>query len=185
MGLAVVDGMIYVSQKHELTELRDTDGDEVADAQRTVATWPFGGNFHEFAFGLLYKDGNFYLNLSVAINLGGATTDPQPAAGRGTSIVVNRRTGKVTTWPAGCAPRTASAGARTAALRHRQPGRLAAGVEAGADQAGPVLQPLHQPGRPVRRQPGDQAGAVAAAERDRQLAEHAGAAQDGRSRARC
>ncbi|BCB90479.1 hypothetical protein Psuf_077920 [Phytohabitans suffuscus] len=94
-GVAVVDGMIYVAQKHELTELRDTDGDEVADERRTVATWPFGGNFHEFAFGLLYKGGNFYLNLSVAINLGGATTNPQPAPNRGTSIVVNRRTGKV------------------------------------------------------------------------------------------
>jgi hypothetical protein len=96
MGLKVVDGMIYVSQKHELTELRDTNGDDVIDAQRTVATWPFGENFHEFAFGMLYRDGNFYLNLSVAINYGGATTDPQPANNRGTSIVVNRRTGKVT-----------------------------------------------------------------------------------------
>ena len=101
MGIAVVDGLVYVSQKHELTELRDTDGDEVLDARRTVATWPFGGNFHEFAFGLLYKGGNFYLNLSVSINLGGATTDPQPVGGRGTSIVVNRRTGKVTTVAGG------------------------------------------------------------------------------------
>ncbi|WP_306211097.1 family 16 glycoside hydrolase [Actinoplanes sp. RD1] len=101
MGVAVVDGMVYVSQKHELTEFRDTDGDEVLDKQRTVAVWPFGGNFHEFAFGLLYKNGNFYLNLSVAINLGGATTDPQPVSGRGTSVVVNRRTGKVTTVAGG------------------------------------------------------------------------------------
>ena len=95
MGLAVVDGTIYVSQKHELTELRDTNRDEVADQYRTVATWPFGGNFHEFAFGLLYRDGNFHLNLSVAIDYGGATTDPQPAQNRGTSVVVNRRTGAV------------------------------------------------------------------------------------------
>jgi hypothetical protein len=95
MGVAVVDDTIYVSQKHELTELRDTNGDEVADSTRTVATWPYGGNFHEFAFGLLYKGGDFYLNLSVSINLGGATTDPQPVANRGTSIKVNKRTGKV------------------------------------------------------------------------------------------
>ncbi|HEX2131074.1 MAG TPA: family 16 glycoside hydrolase [Actinophytocola sp.] len=96
MGVAVVHGSIYVSQKHELTELVDTDGDEVADEFRTVATWPYGGNFHEFAFGLLYRGGHFYLNLSVAINYGGATTDPQPAPNRGTTIKVNRRTGKVT-----------------------------------------------------------------------------------------
>jgi 3-keto-disaccharide hydrolase/PA14 domain-containing protein/carbohydrate binding protein with CBM35 domain len=96
MGLKVVDGMIYVSQKHELTELRDTNGDDVIDKQRTVATWPLGGNFHEFAFGLLYRDGNFYMNLSVAIDYGGATTNPQLVPNRGTSLVVNRRTGKVT-----------------------------------------------------------------------------------------
>ncbi|MEV4641430.1 PA14 domain-containing protein [Actinoplanes sp. NPDC049548] len=77
MGLKIVDGTIYVSQKHELTELNDTNGDGVIDQYRRVATWPFDGNFHEFAFGLLYKDGYFYLNLSVSIDLGGATTEPQ------------------------------------------------------------------------------------------------------------
>ncbi|BEL03951.1 hypothetical protein Q0Z83_021420 [Actinoplanes sichuanensis] len=101
MGVAVVDGLVYVSQKHELTELRDTDGDQVLDTSRTVAVWPFGGNFHEFAFGLLYRNGDFYLNLSVSINLGGATTDPQPVGGRGTHIIVNRRSGQVTTVAGG------------------------------------------------------------------------------------
>ncbi|MEV6635803.1 family 16 glycoside hydrolase [Actinoplanes sp. NPDC051470] len=101
MGIAYVDGLTYVSQKHELTELKDTDGDEVLDAKRTVATFPYDGNFHEFAFGLLYKGGNFYLNLSVSINLGGATTDPQGSPGRGVSLVINRKTGKVTTVAGG------------------------------------------------------------------------------------
>ncbi|TLW90431.1 DUF1080 domain-containing protein [Saccharomonospora piscinae] len=95
MGLKVVDGSIYVSQKHELTELVDVDGDEVVDEYDTVATWPFSDNFHEFAFGLLYRDGHFYLNLSVAIDYGGATTDPQPSENRGTTIKVNRETGEV------------------------------------------------------------------------------------------
>ncbi|WND39812.1 ricin-type beta-trefoil lectin domain protein [Streptomyces sp. BB1-1-1] len=95
MGIKHVDGKLYVSQKHELTELNDTDGDEVTDQYRRVATWPFGGNFHEFAFGLLYQDGFFYLNLSVSINYGGATTDPQPAENRGTTIKVNKETGEV------------------------------------------------------------------------------------------
>ncbi|MGC0387517.1 hypothetical protein RKD33_007734 [Streptomyces sp. SAI-129] len=95
MGIKHVDGKLYVSQKHELTELNDTDGDEVTDQYRRVATWPFGGNFHEFAFGLLYKEGFFYLNLSVSINYGGATTDPQPAQNRGTTVKVNKETGEV------------------------------------------------------------------------------------------
>ncbi|RII15639.1 Cycloisomaltooligosaccharide glucanotransferase precursor [Streptomyces sp. YIM 130001] len=100
MGLKVVDGKIFVSQKHELTELGDSDGDGVMEDYKTVATWPYGSNFHEFAFGLLYEDGYFYLNLSVAIDLGGATTDPQPAKDRGATIKVNRETGKVS-WVAG------------------------------------------------------------------------------------
>jgi 3-keto-disaccharide hydrolase/PA14 domain-containing protein/carbohydrate binding protein with CBM35 domain len=95
MGIKYVDGKLYVSQKTGLTELNDTNGDGVTDDYRTIATWPFGGNFHEFAFGMLYRDGFFYLNLSVSINEGGATTDPQPAANRGTSIKVNKATGAV------------------------------------------------------------------------------------------
>ncbi|MFI0826577.1 PA14 domain-containing protein [Streptomyces roseolus] len=95
MGIKYVDGKLYVSQKHELTELNDTDGDEVTDQYRRVATWPFGGNFHEFAFGLLHKEGFFYLNLSVSINYGGATTNPQPAPNRGTTVKVNKQTGEV------------------------------------------------------------------------------------------
>ncbi|WP_189856573.1 family 16 glycoside hydrolase [Streptomyces poonensis] len=96
MGIKYVDGSLYVSQKHELTRLVDRDGDDVTDEYRTVATWPYGGNFHEFAFGLLHRDGHFYVNLSVAIDLGGATTVPQPAPGRGTTYKVNAKTGRIT-----------------------------------------------------------------------------------------
>ncbi|KOV74816.1 membrane protein [Streptomyces sp. AS58] len=95
MGIKYVDGSLYVSQKHELTRLVDRDGDDVTDEYRTVATWPYGGNFHEFAFGLLYRDGYFYVNLSVAIDLGGATTTPQPAPGRGTTYKVSKKTGSI------------------------------------------------------------------------------------------
>jgi hypothetical protein len=96
MGIKYVDGKLYVSEKHQLTELNDHDGDEVTDEKKKIASWPYGGNFHEFAFGLLYDKGSFYLNLSVSINYGGATTDPQPAeGGRGTTIKVDKATGKV------------------------------------------------------------------------------------------
>ncbi|MCS7475791.1 family 16 glycoside hydrolase [Umezawaea endophytica] len=95
MGIKYVDGKLYVSEKNRLVELNDTNGDGVTDNYRTVATWPFGGNFHEFAFGLLYKDGFFYLNLSVSINEGGATTDPQPAPNRGTTLKIDKNTGAV------------------------------------------------------------------------------------------
>ncbi|GGM26317.1 family 16 glycoside hydrolase [Promicromonospora citrea] len=95
MGIAVIDDSIFVSERDRLTELTDPDGDGFYDRHTTVAEWPFGGNFHEFAFGLLHDRRYFYLNLSVAINNGGATTDPQPAENRGTAIRVDRRTGEV------------------------------------------------------------------------------------------
>lgn len=95
MGIKYVDGKLYVSEKHRLVELNDTNGDGVTDTYRQVATWPFGGNFHEFAFGLLYQDGFFYLNLSISINQGGSTTNPQPAPNRGSTIKVDKNTGAV------------------------------------------------------------------------------------------
>ncbi|MET8044334.1 discoidin domain-containing protein [Micromonospora sp. NPDC005215] len=93
MGLKVVDGVVYVTEKARLTRLVDSNGDEVADQYQTVATWPYGGGFHEFAFGLLYQAGFFYVNLSVGIDYGGNTTNPQTVANRGTTIKVNKDTG--------------------------------------------------------------------------------------------
>ena len=95
MGVAVIDDSIFVTERDALTELTDPDGDGFFDTRSTVAEWPFGGNFHEFAFGLLHDEDHFYVNLSVAINNGGATTDPQPAENRGTSITVDRETGEI------------------------------------------------------------------------------------------
>jgi hypothetical protein len=95
MGIAVIGESIYVSERDGLTELTDPDGDGFYDDHRTVAQWPFGGNFHEFAFGLLHDSDYFYVNLSVAIDNGGATTDPQPAQNRGTTIKIDRETGEL------------------------------------------------------------------------------------------
>ena len=84
MGIKIVDGQLYVSERERLTELSpDTNGDGLMEHKR-LATWPNGGNFHEFAFGLLHDDDYFYVARSIAINNGGATTDPQPGADPGT-----------------------------------------------------------------------------------------------------
>ncbi len=95
MGVAVIGDEIFVSERHQLTKLTDPDGDGFFDVHSKVAEWPDGGNFHEFAFGLEYDDENFYVNLSVAIDNGGATTTPQPAQNRGTAISISRTTGEV------------------------------------------------------------------------------------------
>lgn len=69
LGLLVVSNdEILVMQQPELTRLRDTDGDGVADHYETI-TDDFGisGNYHEFNYGPVKdKDGNLY----VALNTG-------------------------------------------------------------------------------------------------------------------
>ncbi|MFW2512645.1 bacterial Ig-like domain-containing protein [Demequina sp. SO4-13] len=95
MGVDVIGDSIFVSERHQLTELTDPDGDGFYDTHTTLADWPDGGNFHEFAFGLIHDENNFYVNLSVAIDNGGATTDPQPAENRGTTLAIDRVTGDV------------------------------------------------------------------------------------------
>lgn len=78
LGLKVVADRIFVLQKQELTELIDLDGDEVIDEYRTICNgWGTTGNFHEFAFGLVYRDGFFYATLATAIMPGGKSAHPQ------------------------------------------------------------------------------------------------------------
>jgi len=95
MGIQIVDGRWYVSEREGLTELTpDTDGDGMMEHKR-LASWPNGGNFHEFAFGLIHDDDYFYIARSNAINNGGATTDPQPGKDPGTAIKIDRKTWQV------------------------------------------------------------------------------------------
>jgi len=91
LGIVVVKGDIYVLQKQELTRLRDTDKDGKIDEYYCVANgWGVTPNFHEFAFGLVYKDGYFYGNLATAINPGGASTRPQnPDRGKTIQIAMD------------------------------------------------------------------------------------------------
>lgn len=93
LGLHVVDDTIYVLQKQELTKLVDLDGDDVIDEYQCLAKgWQASANFHEFAFGLAYKDGHFYATLATAILPGGASARPQ-IPDRGKVLKINRQTG--------------------------------------------------------------------------------------------
>lgn len=68
--LADKDGSFLVMQRPELTRLRDTDGDGVADTFETVwADFGMTGNYHEFAFGPVRgADGKLYVTLNLASN---------------------------------------------------------------------------------------------------------------------
>lgn len=94
LGVSVVNGDIYVLQKQELTKLIDHNKDGVADEYFALANgWGVTANFHEFAFGLVHRDGHFYAALATAIDPGGRSTRPQNPD-RGRVIKINDKTGE-------------------------------------------------------------------------------------------
>ncbi len=67
LGLAWKDGWLYVTQRPELSRLKDKDGDGRADIFETVnAGWNITGNYHEYAFGSRPdKQGNIWIALCL------------------------------------------------------------------------------------------------------------------------
>lgn len=101
LGLAFVGKRLFVLQKQELTELLDDDGDGVIDHYAAISSdWGVTANFHEFAFGLVFKDGWFYANLATAIQPGGRSTRPQNQD-RGKTIRIRLTDGLVETVATG------------------------------------------------------------------------------------
>ena len=94
LGLKVVDDRIFVMQKQEITELIDSDNDDVTDEYRTLCKdWTVSANFHEFGFGLEEKDGYLYATLATAIEPGGASA--KQVENRGSVMKVNIETGEI------------------------------------------------------------------------------------------
>lgn len=95
LGLKVVNDTVYVLQKQELTRLIDYDKDGIIDEYQTVCDgWRVSANFHEFAFGLVYKDGYFYAALATAIEPGGASANPQ-IPDRGKVVKISKKDGSI------------------------------------------------------------------------------------------
>ena len=67
LGLAWKDGWLYVTQRPEVSRIRDTDGDGVADEFETVADgWGVSGDYHEYAFGSKFdREGNIWVALCL------------------------------------------------------------------------------------------------------------------------
>ncbi|HSI63874.1 MAG TPA: hypothetical protein VLE43_12165 [Candidatus Saccharimonadia bacterium] len=52
LGLAFHEGALFASQRSEITKLRDSDGDGIADEYRCVAKgWGVSGAYHEYTYG--------------------------------------------------------------------------------------------------------------------------------------
>jgi hypothetical protein len=73
LGLLRHRDSLYTMQRSELTRLRDTNNDDVADEYLTVAKgWGVTGNYHEYAFGpKLDHDGNLWFTLNLGLGLKG------------------------------------------------------------------------------------------------------------------
>lgn len=69
LGLTWHDGALYLSQRTEVTRLRDTDGDGVADEYLTVLKgWGVSGNYHEYAYGPVFDSkGQMWITLNSSM----------------------------------------------------------------------------------------------------------------------
>ncbi|MEZ6132701.1 MAG: hypothetical protein R3C59_28880, partial [Planctomycetaceae bacterium] len=67
LGLSWNDGWLYATQRGEVTRMRDTDDDGVADEFETLNDdWGICGDYHEYAFGTPFdKDGNMWVTLCL------------------------------------------------------------------------------------------------------------------------
>ncbi len=73
LGLLWHNDSFYVTQRSELTRIRDRDGDHVADEYLTVAKgWGVTGHYHEYAYGpKLDHEGNLWITLNIGLGLKG------------------------------------------------------------------------------------------------------------------
>ncbi len=101
LGIAYWKGDLYVTQKGEVTRLRDNDSDGTADEFTTVASgWPVSQNYHEFTFNLVPFQGSFYVTSSVPLRSGNTNYMPgthgsMPISdGPGSWIKIDPATGK-------------------------------------------------------------------------------------------
>ena len=67
LGLAYKDGWLYCVQRGEVTRMKDSKGDGVADTFETVCDdWGLTGDYHEYAFLSKFdKDGNLWVTLCL------------------------------------------------------------------------------------------------------------------------
>ena len=105
LGLAYHEGDLYVTQRSEVTRLRDTDGDGVADEYRCVSHgWGVSGAYHEYAYGPVFdREGNMHntLNCSMGKKWSGAGAEAKETLWRGWSVITPKGGGIAQGFSAG------------------------------------------------------------------------------------
>ncbi len=67
LGLAQKDGWLYVTQRPDVTRIKDTNGDGKADVFEVITDgWEINGDYHEYAFGSRFdKNGDIWITLCL------------------------------------------------------------------------------------------------------------------------
>ena len=95
MGLAVADGRLFVTEKNQVTELIDNDGDGLFETYRCVSNdWPGSMDYHEYLFGAVAKGDYLYFSSSVGMARRGVDNYQAPL--RGSVLKVHMDTGETT-----------------------------------------------------------------------------------------
>ena len=112
LGLAFRDGALFTTQRSEVTRLRDTDGDGVADEYLCAAKgWGVSGNYHEYAYGPKFDPaGNMWVTLNCSMGKGAV---PEQRLAR-LQPAHRARWHSGSRSPAACVRRAASASTRRA-----------------------------------------------------------------------
>ncbi len=66
LGLAYHNQSFYLTQRSELTRIRDTNGDDRADDYEMIYSWPLSGNYHEYSYGPVILPNN---DMLITLNL--------------------------------------------------------------------------------------------------------------------
>jgi glucose/arabinose dehydrogenase len=105
LGLAYHEGDLYVTQRSEVTRLRDTDKDGIADEYLTVGQgWGVSGAYHEYAYGPVFdREGNMHntLNASLGKKWPGAGEAANHPLWRGWSVMTPKGSTKASGFSAG------------------------------------------------------------------------------------
>ena len=81
IGIAWKDDWLYLTQRPEVSRIKDSDGDGRADIFETVGDgWGINGDYHEYAFGTRHdKEGNIWVVLCLTGS--GGADDKSPFRG--------------------------------------------------------------------------------------------------------
>ena len=97
LGLAYIKGNLWATQRGEVTILKDSNGDEIADEYEAFYKFPLAGNYHEYTYGPVQLPNN---DMLFTLNLGWEGKGVSLSKWRGWMLKISPE-GKMTPWATG------------------------------------------------------------------------------------